>query len=417
MGFPAYAFSVHNFINSVGADAGFAAVIGLAILVLLYFAQARETASLRENAQEAAARIMELERRLAQLSQAQPAAPAQGAAPGVAARAVANPISAAAVAAVGAGEIAASHHGQAAMAPSAPAGVGAPALTAATRMISTPVPTVAPAPAPAAAAPVPVGVRAAGAPATAAAAAPTAAPPYTNGTGEQAEVPPRPAAAAVAAPPRGRPPQGRTPQARPPVQGRPGGSGAPPGGTAAARSGGLPPRGSAPRGTKRSRFSRWLLAAVVVLGAAAVIVALLIVTSSGSSSTNAAQPSAATPTTNAPSAHHAARPKPFNPATVTVAVLNGTPVAGLAGRTATRLVNAGFKQGTVATAGDQTRQATIVAYVPGHSKDAAEVAKALKLGSASVQPIDQSTQSIACQGASPCTATVVVTVGADLQSQ
>ncbi len=415
MGFPAYAFSVHNFINSVGADAGFAAVIGLAILVLLYFAQARETASLRENTQEAAARIMELERRLAQLSQAQPAASAQGAPPGVAARPVANPISAAAVAAVGAGEIAASHHGQAAMAPSAPAGVGAPALTAATRMISTPVPTVAPAPA--APAPVPVGVRAAGAPATAAAAAPTAAPPYTNGTGEQAEVPPRPVAAAVAAPPQGRTPQGRTPQGRPPVQGRPGGSGARPGGTAAARSGGLPPRGSAPRGTKRSRFLRWLLAAVVVLGAAAVIVALLIVTSSGSSSTNAAQPSAATPTTNTPSAHHAARPKPFNPATVTVAVLNGTPVAGLAGRTATRLVNAGFKQGTVATAGDQTRQATIVAYVPGHSKDAAEVAKALKLGSASVQPIDQSTQSIACQGASPCTATVVVTVGADLQSQ
>jgi LytR cell envelope-related transcriptional attenuator len=410
MGFPAYAFSVHNFINSVGADAGFAAVIGLAILVLLYFAQARETASLRENAQEAAARIMELERRLAQLSQAQPAAPAQGAVPGVAARPVANPISAAAVAAVGAGEIAASHHGQAAMAPSAPAGVGAPALTAATRMISTPVPTVAPAPA--APAPVPVGVRAAGAPATAAAAAPTAAPPHTNGTGEHAEVPPRPAAAAVAAAPQGRPPQGR-----PPVQGRPGGSGARPGGTAAARSGGLPPRGSAPRGTARSRFSRWLLAAVVVLGAAAVIVALLIVTSSGSTSTNVAQPSAATPTTNAPSAHHAARPKPFNPATVTVAVLNGTPVAGLAGRTATRLVNAGFKQGTVATAGDQTRQATIVAYVPGHSKDAAEVAKALKLGSASVQPIDQSTQSIACQGASPCPATVVVTVGADLQSR
>ena len=33
--------------RSVGADAGFAAIIGLAILVLLYFAQARETANLR----------------------------------------------------------------------------------------------------------------------------------------------------------------------------------------------------------------------------------------------------------------------------------------------------------------------------------------------------------------------------------
>ena len=40
-----FALSVHHFINSVGADAGFAAIIGLAILVLLYFAQARETAN------------------------------------------------------------------------------------------------------------------------------------------------------------------------------------------------------------------------------------------------------------------------------------------------------------------------------------------------------------------------------------
>src|SRR5205814_456222 len=45
-----FAFSVHHFINSVGADAGFASLIGLAILVLLYFSQARETAALREQA-------------------------------------------------------------------------------------------------------------------------------------------------------------------------------------------------------------------------------------------------------------------------------------------------------------------------------------------------------------------------------
>jgi len=81
-----------------------------------------------------------------------------------------------------------------------------------------------------------------------------------------------------------------------------------------------------------------------------------------------------------------------------------------------RVTAAGFKQGTVATAGDQTRKATIVAYMPGHSTAAAAVAKELKLGSASVQPVDASTQAIACQ-TTPCTATVVVTVGADLSSQ
>ena len=45
-----YALSIHNFISSVGADAGFASIIGLAILVLLYFAHARETSALREQA-------------------------------------------------------------------------------------------------------------------------------------------------------------------------------------------------------------------------------------------------------------------------------------------------------------------------------------------------------------------------------
>jgi hypothetical protein len=54
MGALPVAVSVHGFVSSVGADAGFAAIIGLAILVLLFFAQARETASLRERARRSA---------------------------------------------------------------------------------------------------------------------------------------------------------------------------------------------------------------------------------------------------------------------------------------------------------------------------------------------------------------------------
>ena len=54
MGLAPYALSVHHFISSVGADAGFASIIGLAVLVLLYFAQARETSSLRDQADQAA---------------------------------------------------------------------------------------------------------------------------------------------------------------------------------------------------------------------------------------------------------------------------------------------------------------------------------------------------------------------------
>src|SRR5438477_12973200 len=84
------ALSVHKFISSVGADAGFAAIIGLAILVLLYFAHARETANLREQAALLTQRLQQAEARVAQLSRAQSAAaPIQAGAP---AQAAASPV-------------------------------------------------------------------------------------------------------------------------------------------------------------------------------------------------------------------------------------------------------------------------------------------------------------------------------------
>jgi hypothetical protein len=52
--------------------------------------------------------------------------------------------------------------------------------------------------------------------------------------------------------------------------------------------------------------------------------------------------------------------------------------------------------------------------MPGHRRDALAVASTLKLGAASVQPVDQNTQAVACPPPSACTATVVVTVGSDL---
>ncbi|HEY8624925.1 MAG TPA: hypothetical protein VIL82_02885, partial [Solirubrobacteraceae bacterium] len=92
MGLIPFAFSVHHFISSVGADAGVAAIIGLAILVLLYFAQARETSSLRQQAAEAAERVQQLEAHVSRLGRAQPssAAPPPAAA-GQAASAAARP--------------------------------------------------------------------------------------------------------------------------------------------------------------------------------------------------------------------------------------------------------------------------------------------------------------------------------------
>ena len=118
------ALSVHNFISSVGADVGFASIIGLAILVLLYFSQARDTAALREEADDLALRLQQAEARLAQMSRQ----PAPAAVP------VAAPASAAAPP-PGSTIKASRATAPVAVAPAAPAGVAAPALAAATRVV------------------------------------------------------------------------------------------------------------------------------------------------------------------------------------------------------------------------------------------------------------------------------------------
>ena len=95
-----------------------------------------------------------------------------------------------------------------------------------------------------------------------------------------------------------------------------------------------------------------------------------------------------------------------------VSVLNGTPVAGLAGQVAAELSRDGFKRGRVATARDQQQPKTVVAYMPGHLTDAEAVVQSLKLGGAPV-PADDPTQAIACPDPATCNVEVIVTVGAD----
>jgi hypothetical protein len=68
----------------------------------------------------------------------------------------------------------------------------------------------------------------------------------------------------------------------------------------------------------------------------------------------------------------------------------------------------------VTTATDQTRTSTTVGYLPGHRRDAQAVASTLKLSSGSVAAVDPNTQAVACPPPAACTATVIVTVGADL---
>lgn len=381
MGSLPLAFSVHHFINSVGADAGFASIIGLAILILLYFAHARETANLRNHAQEAAERIQSLEARVAQMARAQTQAPAAqqpAQVPPAAARTATAATPAAARAAAGG-------------VPAAPAGVAAPALTAATKLIPTPVPVaLASAPPPAPSPPPPSPPQPPDA--TVIGAAPVVAPTTTaagtaNGaTQDPPTRPPRPVPAPIqTAPPR--------------IQMR--GSASPP---SARRPGGRAP-------AQRSFGGGPLLLALVgVLVLAGVIAAVFILTNNGGNSSSASS----THRTNAARAGKGTRSAAVAPSSVTVAVLNGTATSGLAHRVALKLSGDGYKEGTVATATDQTKTTTTVAYLPGFRRDAVAVAGSLKLGQGAVAPVDQPTRSVACPPPSACAANVVVTVGADL---
>jgi phosphoenolpyruvate-protein kinase (PTS system EI component) len=156
--------------------------------------------------------------------------------------------------------------------------------------------------------------------------------------------------------------------------------------------------------------NRWVPVVIGALLLAAVVAILLVATSGGGSSHTAA----ATRSTNAPAV--TGTKTAFSPASVTVAVLNGTNVSQLAHRVEQKLKQAGYKGGTVATASDQTHTASVVGYLPGHQRAATHVASSLGLGSGAVQQLDQSARAVACPPPSACSATVVVTVGSDLSS-
>jgi hypothetical protein len=374
------ALSVHHFIDSVGADAGFAAIIGLAILILLYFAQARETATLRDHAYEAADRIQQLEGRVAQLTRGTSTEPPAEAAP------AAQPARAPAPVSTPAPARAPANDPVPRPAPVAPAGVGAPALAAATRLIPTAAPAGAVALAPEA--PGDSATVQSEPPITARDERSTPRPATVAGAANGASREQSRAAGATAAPP-------------PRVQVRPGGS--PP-----ARRPSPPPRPRQPGGEGPNRL---LIGGLVVAAIVAVVVLLVILTSGGSGSTK----THTTSNTNAQSSRRAHKTV-VNPSTVTVAVLNGTSTPGLAGSIATKLSDMGYKQGTVATASDQTATTTTVAYLPGFRRDALSVATSLKVGAGSVQPIQQAAQAVACPPPAACPANVVVTVGSDLAS-
>jgi hypothetical protein len=97
----------------------------------------------------------------------------------------------------------------------------------------------------------------------------------------------------------------------------------------------------------------------------------------------------------------------INPKAITVAVLNGTTVTGLAATTADKVEQAGFKRGNTDNALTQGQQAeSVVEYSKGNLTAARMVGR--KLGITQFEPIDSETQTRAGD------ATVAVIIGADL---
>jgi hypothetical protein len=408
-----YALSVHHFISSVGADAGFAAIIGLALVVLLFFAQARETANLRRRADEAEDALHRLEQYVDQLARSATAPPSAAAHTLPPAAAPAFAASAAPAAArAGAGAPVAGRTvdpvrppvGAVASLPGAPAGVGAPALNAATRLI--PAGDDAAIAIRASRSDTAVGVGATAATAAAVMDSPGPLPSTTAGGANGNRIPPAPPPASAGQTLSGRE---RLPGRQAPVR-----SAAP---AATSRRG---RRGQRPGG---SRIGRGAIVLAIALVVVVIVGVLLVVTNSGGGNGTTTATKNSSRSTSAPSSTHSTKGNvktsaaTVTPSAVTVAVLNGTSTPNLAHDVSQKLSVAGYKPGQIATATDQTQSATIVGYLPNAKRDALAVAKSLKLGSASVQAVDPNNRAVACNGSTTsCPAQVIVTVGTDLAS-
>lgn len=393
-----FALSVHHFISSVGADAGFASLIGLALLVLLYFAHARETATLRSRADDAGLRVQELEMQLADLADQVAALPAE-----ISVRA-AGPRVAAASGGVAQRAVGAPVGGYAPLAPAAPAGMAAPALAAATRLIPMPeVPVAEPEPEPETmhdgangAARVPV-----------AASAGTVQRPVQTPAGGAPRPPAGPGRAVGGG--------GGNPNRPNGGQARPTGGQRPP-----SRAGGYQNSGGRPMvpvrpAPKRSRIGRVILALAVALIGAAVIAGVFVVLNNRGKSHKPAKSQTAIGVPRRTNS----RSVLVKPANVTVSVLNGTDQNGLALSVSNQLVAKGFRKGAITNAANQTQTTSIVGYsAPAYRADAIAVADTLKLRQTSVQLVNSSTKTIACSN-SPlgCSSLVYVTAGSDLSAQ
>jgi LytR cell envelope-related transcriptional attenuator len=154
-----------------------------------------------------------------------------------------------------------------------------------------------------------------------------------------------------------------------------------------------PPRRSQPPYTRiGTLYVGVVLAGLLVLGGAATYgVTQVTGADGGNGSGGGAKPK-----------HEGAAVKPGN---VTVAVLNGTTVPGLAATLGGELAAAGFKEGTIDTFSDQQLAKSVVQYAPGRQAEAKAVS--LRVGISQREPVTADSRALAAD------ATVIVIAGAD----
>jgi len=456
-----FAVTLSDLIEKGGAYAGIAAFFGLAVLAVLFFAQARELKRLREWAGRAPERAQELEQRVVEQAeaarrvraepQAQPfrrpgepataaaqqaaAAPAAGVAAPVESEAVAAetppaeagtaeppvvPTAAAPDAAEAEPEESAGAEAAGTEEPAReeaagteePAGEEAAGTEepAGEEAAGTEEPAQDPSEDAAEAEPDAVPAGAAAVPATVAAGSGTAPPPTPatpggptlpgNGMPAAGEIPALPARATPVPPPRRTAPALPSPAAALRSD------------TSATRRP-LPRRPVQPEPEPESSARRTgLIVAGALAGVALIVTAILSFGGGGGGREDTSQRTTTTPSpsatiTSSGGPRETRRPGVPTRSETTVAVLNGTTIAGLAGSVNTRLQQGGFQQGPTPTNyTDQARSATVVFYASSvYRTRASEAAKLLSVSD--VQPIIDAARQLA-PGAD-----VVVVVGAD----
>jgi hypothetical protein len=451
-----FALSLSSSVTDIGAIAAFAALLGIAILSLLVFSQAREIKRLREWAGRAPERATELEQRVSADAAARAQRPGAPPAPGrVVPRKtplVSAPVSTAVNATVAAAipGVGAAPATVPPVPPASPPGgePGSPAATGEAVSQADNGVQAAPAAVEAAAAKVeqssPTGERqiaasvggsdtaaeepAADKPAQPdgerkdsaegiAASVPATAAARAAGVSARAPLPPPPSAPA---PPGGSALPAIAGDSIPAAQ-SPKPVSRPPGPVAARRS--VPSRASSVRTTDQSADSggpKYFKpersngrAMVLIVGGVIVVVLLLVFAVSalkggGSKAAPIAtqSPSSGSVQTSTPNSHTTAQVTASNPAEIAVVVLNGTSTAGLAHHLAADLQQSGYSHAE-ASAGvpPGTHATTAVEYTHGHRADAQAVAKTLDV--TQVQAIEGTIASLAGS------ATVVVLAGAD----